>query len=174
MVVLGLKRDMVRLFPHDPCWEIEFTLIKEELLGIMGQDILDVHHIGSTAIRTIPAKPILDIAVVIGDFEVLDSYLCPLKERGYYHRQDHDKPDRRLFIRGTGDSRTHHLHFFRFDSPSLADHLFFRDYLRSHPESASEYARLKQDLAEKFPSDRERYTTGKESFIRKILAQNLR
>lgn len=134
----------------------------------MEDDIIAVHHIGSTVIPTIPAKPILDVAVVVVCFEVLKKYQESLEEEGFYYRPMHDKPDRRLFVRGSHGTRTHHIHFFLYDSPALIDYLFFRDYLLSHPETAEQYGRLKQDLASQYPNDRLRYTAEKATFIHAI------
>ena len=169
---LGLKRDLVYLVPHNPRWKIEFGITKWHFIRIMGDDLLAVYHIGSTAIPSLSAKPILDIAVVIGGFETLMVYVKPLMVQGYEHRPLHDNPDRWLFIKGTRTIRTHHIHVFRYDSPDLADHLFFRDYLITHPAAAARYNKLKMNLASRYAEDRARYTHEKESFIGEILALN--
>jgi GrpB-like predicted nucleotidyltransferase (UPF0157 family) len=170
---LGLKRDSVRLVCHNPDWGVEFGITSQDLIRLMGEDLLAVHHIGSTAIPRIPAKPILDVAAVIKGFDTLEKYLEILETQGYYHRPIHDKPDRWLVVRGDLTSRTHHIHFFRYDSPSLQEHLFFRDFLLSHPDTAAQYARLKMYLASHYSTDRARYTHEKASFIREVLTHTL-
>lgn len=167
--MIGLKRNTVKLEKHNPDWQKEFLKEKEILLAILGNEVLGIHHIGSTAIPGIHAKPIIDIAVEINDFEVLDSLSNKLKENGIIYRPMHDETGKRLYIKGGEDFRTHHIHFYEKGNQKLKDDLFFRDYLTDHPETAQKYDKLKVDLSDCFADDRKNYTKSKEKFIEDIV-----
>ena len=147
----------------------------------VGHIVAGVHHVGSTSIPGMPAKPILDIAVLLREFEDGERCIESLESIGYVHKGlDDDIPGDRFFLRGylprEGCSdgeviRTHILHMYTLDSPIRRDHFAFRDYLIAHPEAAAEYASLKLALAEKHQDDRTSYSAGKGSFIREVIAK---
>ena len=139
-----------------------------------------------------PAKPILDIAVLLHDFDDGERCIERLEKIGYVHMGVMDDiPGDRFFRKGdeppvgypafnekdknAGRSgpkgRTHNLHMYTPDNPVGQHHLHFRDYLIAHPVAADEYARLKLTLADKHPNDRASYSAGKRSFIAKVLAK---
>ncbi|MDX2039704.1 MAG: GrpB family protein [Acidobacteriota bacterium] len=165
--MLGLPSRQLRLSPYEPDWPLLFDAERERLCAVLGKRILEVQHIGSTAIPQMPAKPILDIGVAVGNFE--DAACCiPLLEAlGYSYKGENGIPRRHYFVKG--DPRTHHLHMLEVASEEWKNHLLFRDYLRGNPEAAQTYADLKQTLAARFAADREAYQTGKDSFIQTIL-----
>lgn len=169
--MLGLKRNAVELKEYDSIWKDEFVKEKAILSSILQKNALSINHIGSTAIQWICAKPILDIAVEVDSFDILDSIDEALQANGFIHRSMHDETGRRLYVKGGQDYRTHHVHFFEKGSKELKDHLFFRDYLVDNIAVAKEYEELKKKLAFQFPYDREKYTEGKAGFIRGILSQ---
>jgi GrpB-like predicted nucleotidyltransferase (UPF0157 family) len=136
----------------------------------LGARILDVHHVGSTAVPGLCAKPILDVVVSIPDFE-RGLELAPALERfGYEFRPGEEIPDRHYFRRKVDGIRTHHLSLAEPASRHHAVTLAFRDALRSDPARAEAYATLKRDLARRFPMDRVSYTEGKSVFVREVLA----
>ena len=105
--MLGLKRNIVQLQEHDSTWKDEFLREKELLSEILQKSALSINHIGSTAIPWIYAKPILDIAVEMNSFDVLDSLSKNLQEKGFIYRPMHDEPGRHLYVKGGADYRTH-------------------------------------------------------------------
>lgn len=135
-----------------------------------------------------PAKPIIDMLIAIPSFELAKQEILPkLIERGYGYLWRNDRPPgHMMFIKGLPpyNHRTHHLHFApkgKDVSPEsnsgactvrqkLWESLYFRDYLRHHPDEAKQYAQLKQELAAKFSTDREAYTNGKSEYVSKINA----
>jgi GrpB-like predicted nucleotidyltransferase (UPF0157 family) len=112
------------------------------------------------------AKPIIDILVEVQDIESIDAINQEMSERGYVPKGEFGIPRRRFFIKGTEESRTHHVHVFQAGDPEFGRHLAFRDYLRAHPEEADAYSQLKQELARRFPHDIDGYMAGKNDLIK--------
>ena len=168
--MLGLKRGKVKLSPHNPKWSEIFKKEKRVLQKALGKTIIDVQHIGSTAVPGISAKPIIDIAVAVSELSTkkVEKYIEPLKEVGYEYRGE-DRPREHLFIKGSEEKRICHLHMVKSNSKAWKDYLLFRDYLRSHKKVATEYTELKLRLAKKFSGNRKLYTAGKDKLIQKIL-----
>lgn len=168
--MLGLKRGTVALFPHDPEWETEAGKTVRLLRGIFGEAAVDIRHVGSTAVQGIRAKPILDLAVGVRDPAAVDALVPALAACGIIDRGE-ERPGERLFVIGTEDVRTHHIHVVLYDSVPWKKYILFRDYLNTHPEKAAEYDKLKGELAESFPEDRASYTAGKAAFIARMLEE---
>lgn len=131
-----------------------------------------VKHVGSTAVPGLDAKPVIDLMVGVRDIRSADRCIRPLEEIGYSYWAENPNLDRMLSVRFADahrTSRTHNLHVVEAGGELWNDRLVFRDHLRSHPEAAREYARLKHALAERFRDDREAYTGAKVDFISAIL-----
>lgn len=168
---LGLRRGEVVVRPYDSRWPQLFELARSELTAALGPAILDVHHVGSTAIPGLCAKPILDVLVTVPDFAAATRLVPGLAALGYEFRRDEEIPDRHYYRRPPGgELRTHHLSLAEPDSQHSRVTLAFRDALRRDPSLAAAYARLKLDLARRFPFDRPSYIEGKSSFVRGVLA----
>ncbi|MDD3118265.1 MAG: GrpB family protein [Victivallales bacterium] len=163
-------RDAVSLAPYNPEWPHRYELMAAALQRQFGAAILRLEHYGSTAIPGMPAKPIIDILMEVASFDTARPLLLPVLNRPdweFWWYTDH-----MIFIHrdGPGGVRTHHLHI----APAghrLWEGIAFRDYLRTHPEPAREYAELKQTLAGRYHSDREAYTDAKTELVRRITAQ---
>lgn len=171
--MIGLKRGTVELLPHDPEWDEIAKKTVAELEDILGSVAVSVQHVGSTSIKTICAKPIIDIAIAVRDFSDILQKLPALETHGYIRRNIGNVGE--VFLScgdDTADTRTHHIHIVLLDSRQWRDYIFFRNYMNSHPDTAAEYERLKRELMEKHKNDRLRYTDGKAEFIENIL--NLR
>jgi len=168
---LGLERGMVVLVPYDPRWSASFMTASGELHALLGDSILAVHHVGSTAVPGLCAKPILDVLVSIPTFEQGPDLAPQLAELGYEFRPNEDIPDRHYFRRKVGAIRTHHLSLAEPGSHHHTATLAFRDALRADPTLAQGYADLKLALAERFPRDRPAYIEAKSDFIESVLAK---
>ena len=178
---LGLPRDTAVVEPYDPNWPALFEEERRRIMAAVGHIVAGVHHVGSTSIPGMPAKPILDIAVLLHEFEHGERCIEPLENIGYVHRGvEDDIPGDRFFLKGHTpqesrsngqEIRTHILHMYTLDSPIWQNHFWFRDCLIANPEVAAEYARLKLNLADKHPDDRASYSAGKRSFITGVLAK---
>ena len=159
----------IYMVSHDPKWRQLFQQEAEQLTAVLGSSVAAVHHIGSTAIPTIYAKPVLDLLLVVQDLAALDTKQPRMEALGYEALGEFGIPGRRYFRRDNlSGERTHQVHVFENDSPQIKRHLAFRDYLINHPETAQEYSDLKQELATKYPDDNEAYMDGKDEFVKKI------
>ena len=171
---MGKAGKRVVVASYDAAWEERFREIREELEAALGDIALRIEHVGSTAVPGLPAKPILDIDVVIRDYGVFDAAVSALKEIGYEHRGDLGITGREAFrYDGKEHLMKHHLYVCPEDSPELRRHLAFRDYLRTHPEAAKEYGRVKMEGAALYPDDVEKYIAHKAPFIEKVYARIL-
>jgi GrpB-like predicted nucleotidyltransferase (UPF0157 family) len=164
---IGLPSSMVVLFPYTIAWKRLFEEERALLQASLGDQILDIQHVGSTSIPGMRAKPIIDIAIAVRNFEKAKVCIVPIEHLGYQYKGEFGIPRRHYFVKG--DPRTHHLHMNEIGSRDWVDQLLFRDYLIRHPQSAQEYANLKIELAQRFPADREAYLEAKAPFIQHIL-----
>lgn len=154
------------LVPHDPQWRDAFEMERDAILGACGGRVKAVHHIGSTAIPGIAAKPIIDIMPVLARYEDGAACIEPMNGLGYAYRGDGGIEGRYYFTKGS--PRTHHVHIFAANHPEIDRHLRFRDYLRAHPDEAHRYEVLKRQLAVSFAVNGEAYTEAKGEFSARI------
>ena len=161
-----MKPRRVRVVPHDPAWTEGFEAEAAALRSALGDEALAVHHIGSTSVPGLQAKPTIDILVEVKEIENLDDLEAEMAESGYEAWGEYGIPGRRFFTRDRGFDRLCNVHAFQTGSPEVERHLAFRDYLIQHPETARAYGDLKRGLAERFPTDMEAYMDGKDAFIR--------
>lgn len=166
---LGLESGTVRVVPYDDRWRALFDRAAAELREALGSEALEIHHVGSTAVPGLAAKPILDILVGIRDFDSARSLVPKIEDVGYEHRAGEEIADRHYFRRPRGRARTHHLSLALPTSHHFRVTMAFRDALRSDAALASEYAALKRGLAERYPREREAYQDGKTAFVERVL-----
>lgn len=164
----------IQLAPHDPDWACaaaaEGAAITDALQGLA----VTVHHIGSTSVPGLIAKPILDLLLEVGDLAALDARGGDLIALGYEALGAFGIPGRRYFRKDSAAGRrTHQLHAFATGSEGARRHLAFRDYLRAHPEIAGEYGALKERLVAQ-SRDPEHYIDGKEGWVQATEAASLR
>ena len=157
---------------YDESWKTDFIAIRDELDAALKDLALRIEHVGSTSVEGLSAKPIIDIDVVISDRSVLPEVVSALGSIGYSHEGDLGIPGREAFkYEGKDHLKKHHLYVCAQDSEELKRHLAFRDYLRSHPEAASEYGRIKEEGAALYPYDIDRYIEHKSPFIENVYKQ---
>jgi len=161
----------IEVAPYDPGWVREFEREAAQWRDVLGDEIVAVHHVGSTAIPGLAAKPIIDLLVVVRNIERVDDLDAEMTARGYLPRGEYGIPGRRYFIKGTEIHRTHHIHVFGIGNPDIPRHLEFRDYVIAHSEVAREYGRLKEELAAAHPHDIDAYIAGKDGFIKDVQAR---
>ena len=171
--MIGLKRGKVILAEHDHTWsEIAIRTI-ESLEKIFGECAIDIQHVGSTSIKRIKAKPIIDLAIGIKRLEDVHPFLSQLHENGFIHKPENDNEWQVFFSCGDfeKDTRTHHIHVVIHNGPEWKNYIKFRDYLNTNYQAAKEYEELKLNLMKKYPNDRNIYTESKADFIRGILSR---
>ena len=169
---IGLKKDTVKLEAHQDAWDIEGAIACKKIKDILGDDVVDVQHVGSTSIRWICAKPIIDIAVAVRDFQDIMKHNEELAENGIVYRRQ-DVPGQHLYRCGDleNDIVTHFIHVVISDSEDWHNYINFRDYLNAHPKDAKVYERLKEDLCSKYPEDRNSYVDGKKELVAELLVK---
>ena len=167
---IGLKIGTVAVEQHKVKWELLAEETIQILKEVLKEDLIDAQHIGSTAIKKICAKPIIDIVVGVSSFDKIFKHNDELAQRGIvYRREDH--PGQHLYVSGELEKniQTHYIHVVIWGQASWNNYINMRDYLNAHEDKAMEYSKLKEYLAEKFPEDRIAYTNGKSDFIEDIL-----
>lgn len=157
----------VEVQPYNKQWISIFEEEANRLHKIFGLEIIDIHHIGSTSINGLKAKPIIDIMPVVKDITRIDHFNISMIAIGYKPKGENGISQRRYFQKG-GDNRTHHVHIYQSGSSEIVRHLAFRDYLRAHPDVAKKYGDLKEYLSQLFPYDIESYIKGKEQLALEI------
>ena len=161
---MNTKRVVVE--PYDAAWARDFAGIEAELRPALGELALGIEHVGSTSVRGLSAKPIIDVDVVIRDRSRLDEVIDALGRIGYRHEGDLGIPGREAFdYEGKEHLRRHHLYVCARDSAELKRHLAFRDYLRAHPDAVRAYSRVKVEGAALYPNDIDGYIAHKSPFI---------
>ena len=165
--MIGVPRHKVLLVEHDEKWAEEFEKTKLTLVNIHGDNVVDIQHVGSTAIKGIMAKPMLDIAIVFKS--VSDSVFIKMKKNGYEYFGEVVSGKHLFVLRGEGEVSLQHIHCYEEKNlEHFYDQIKFRDFIRSHPEYAKEYELLKQELFKIYFNDRKKYTEGKQAFFNKI------
>lgn len=160
--------ERVVIVDYDHRWPTAFEQEKALLAQALDHNFVEIHHIGSTSVPGLAAKPTIDILVVVPRFAPMDEYRRRLEPLGYSHMSHPNDAIRLFFYKGP--KRTHHLHIVEYGTWEHRRFLLFRDYLRTHPDIAQEYERIKRRLASKFAENRPRYTEGKRGFVRSITA----
>jgi len=165
-----IKRN-IEVVAYDLLWPEMFaseaTLIKQAL----GNNCITIHHIGSTSVPGLSAKPIIDILPVVKDIQEVDKTTKSMESLGYEAKGEYGIAFRRYFQKGR-NIRTHNVHVYQEGDPEINRYLKSRDWMRSHEDDARAYANLKIELAVKFPQDILQYCNGKDTFVASIDAKD--
>ncbi|OUO29764.1 hypothetical protein B5F86_05575 [Lachnoclostridium sp. An298] len=158
----------IEVVDYRPEWDTMFKVESKKIKKILGKNCVGVYHIGSTSVKGLPAKPIIDIMPVVKDISLVDAHNGEFEALGYECRGEFGIPGRRFFAKG-GDNRTHHIHIFeQSNQTDIQRHIAVRDYLNAHSDTAAEYAALKKKLAAEFPFDNDGYCDGKEEYMKSL------
>ena len=162
--------DAIELSPADPNWPAAFTVARASILPCFHKPPLLIEHMGSTAIPGLPAKPIIDMIVLVEDLQQGHAAAVALEVAGFVYRADYADTTKLLFMkRDAGDGRrTHHLHVHE-DADEVSRHLIFRDALRDDDTLRDAYRDLKQALALRFRDDRMAYSRYKTAFVDQVV-----
>jgi GrpB-like predicted nucleotidyltransferase (UPF0157 family) len=158
---------MIKVVPYDPHWPQLFEDEALQIKSALGDNCISIHHIGSTSIPGMSAKPIIDILPVVVDIREVDNATHSMELLGYTARGEYGIAFRRFFQKGS-DPRTHNVHVYQEGDPEIQRYLKFREWMLTHPEDVKTYAKLKQELAAKYPNDILRYVSGKDAFVASI------
>lgn len=159
----------VEVVPHNAHWRDAFEAEAKHVAAALGENVVAVHHIGSTAIPNIYAKPIIDLLVEARDITEVDEQSSAMETLGYEVMGEYGIPGRRYFRKDNREGiRTHHIHAFEAGSAEAERHKAFRDYMIAHPGDAQSYSELKRKLAQEHPQSIDAYMDGKDGFIKEI------
>ncbi len=140
----------------------------ERLRELLGEELAVVHHIGSTSVPGLAAKPIIDILPVVSHIGRVDGFTQIFQEAGYRAWGEYGLPRRRFFTNDHEGTRTHNLHIYETGDPSIERHLAFCAYLRHDGETRDEYEALKRQVYAHHPADIMAYNDAKDSWIKRI------
>ncbi|WP_205650079.1 GrpB family protein [Actinoplanes solisilvae] len=163
--------EAISLHPYDPAWPARFESEAAVLAEVLGPYVTGgIHHVGSTAIPGLSAKPIVDIMIGVTDLDSSRACIEPLAGLDYCYAP-YREDVMHWFCKPNPARRTHHLHLVPTGSARFVDVLAFRDYLRAYPEAAERYEALKQRLAAEHAHDRNAYTDGKTDLVATLTAE---
>lgn len=165
----------VELVPHDPAWASAAAAEGERLASALGPVLVAVHHVGSTAVPGIAAKPVIDLMPVVADLGALDERRPHVEALGYQWWGELGLPGRRyctLSDPATG-RRLVQIHCYALGSPEVDRHLAFRDYLRHRPDVAGAYEREKERCRALHPEDSHAYSDCKGPWIAAVESEAL-
>jgi len=166
-----------KIVDYNPQWKEEYEKESSRLISVFNDNLKTIHHIGSTAILNTESKPEIDILVVIKDETLIDSHNQQIVQLGYDVRGDAPQkpnhPARFYYSKDINNVRTHKLHVCLDGHPEIVSLLLFVKYLNENDRDASEYAKLKHELAKQFNYGRNigKYIELKGDFISKILVK---
>jgi GrpB-like predicted nucleotidyltransferase (UPF0157 family) len=160
---------LIEVVPYKSEWRTQYIVEADKIADILGHELIEIHHIGSTAIKGISAKPIIDILIVVRSLSSIDKLNEEFIGIGYRPQGEYGIKGRRFFIKGSNELRTHHLHAFKIDDGQVNKYLEFRDYLNANPTTAHQYSDLKIKLARKYSNNIDKYMDGKKDFIENVI-----
>lgn len=164
-----MTRRRVEVVPYNPEWKTLFEKEKQVLESIFEPAKVEIHHIGSTSVPGLSAKPIIDIMLAADSLERVEKATPAIEAAGYEAKGENGIPGRRYFQKHDENGiRKVHLHSFEKGSHQLYRHLVFRDYLRAHPSEASRYAEVKEAAAQKYEYDIESYIAEKSPIVKEM------
>lgn len=169
--VLDMPREMI-VVPYDSNWPMMYESEKAMLLDIFGDFIMDIQHFGSTSIKGLCAKPVIDILIVVNDISQIDSFNNMMISKGYSVRGENGIENRRYFVKmSTDDSgnHAHHIHVYQKGNQHIEDELMFRDYLRINNEAYKKYEKAKIKASLKFCHCPREYVEAKQECILDIM-----
>jgi GrpB-like predicted nucleotidyltransferase (UPF0157 family) len=152
---------------YDPNWPGLFQFLRKRIADALGNMAAAIEHVGSTAVPALPAKPIIDIDLLLVSEAMLSAAIERLAGLGYIHRGNLGIAEREAFLAPVNDP-AHHLYVCPPSSPEFRKHVAFRDYLRAHPHDAKTYGDLKIALAKRFREDRPAYMAAKGELVAEL------
>jgi GrpB-like predicted nucleotidyltransferase (UPF0157 family) len=154
---------------YDPIWPHWFESAAFRIREALGDKVLQLDHVGSTSVRGLPAKPLIDINMAVADTTDEDAYVPPLEAIGYELRvREPDWYEHRLL---RGFDPPVNLHVFNPGCEELDRTLLLRDWLRTHEDDRELYARTKRELAKRNWKYVQNYADAKSEVIQEILAR---
>lgn len=171
---LGLKQGEVRVVDYTSEWHEEFIRVQAELIENTGLDEKRIEHIGSTSIKGMAAKPILDLVVGVNNFNQVDQELLQAFQKAGFLRLKVERPGEIVLAKFTDDTyqeKTHFIHLVEYRGELWDNLIYFRDYLNSNVEARLQYQEVKLAYLNNSSTDIKEYTDFKESFVKGIIVK---
>jgi GrpB-like predicted nucleotidyltransferase (UPF0157 family) len=163
----GIPDNVVHLKPYKVIWKWMYRLEKFRLKTSLDGFVVDIQHVGSTAIPGMPAKPIIDICIAIADYRAAMRCVHLIERIGYKYKGENDSLQQHLFVKG--QPTAYYLYMVESGNEILKNGVYFRNFLIQHPDIASNYVTLKQKFAKRFATDRREYQQAKRSFVQQVI-----
>jgi GrpB-like predicted nucleotidyltransferase (UPF0157 family) len=164
---IGIHDNLVFLKPYTVFWRWLYQIEKFKLKASLDGLVVDIQHVGSTAISGMPAKPIIDICISISNYKAAMLCVHRIEGLGYKYKGENNSLRQHYFVKGIPTS--FHLYMVENGNEILENGVYFRDYLKRHPDFANNYIILKRKLAQQFATDRKEYQRTKHSFVQQVI-----
>lgn len=161
---IGLKAGTVKLEPFSTDWKVYYENEKVLLLSLISDYITNIQHVGSTSINGCSAKPIIDISILVPNFNNIED-IIKLLSNNYTYKGNAGIEGRHFFVKGAPENRTHYIHVVSSNSDLWHNHVCFRDFLNKNEKYVIKYNELKQKLADQYSDCRAKYSDSKSDFI---------
>jgi GrpB-like predicted nucleotidyltransferase (UPF0157 family) len=149
-------------------WPAQFEREAERLRELLRDELVGVHHIGSTSVPGLAAKPVIDLLPVVREIARVDDFERVFTEAGYEAWGEYGLAGRRFFTKDRAGHRTHNIHIYGVGNPDVERHLAFCAYLRGNENARLEYEAVKRDVYARYSADIEAYSDGKNGWIKKM------
>ena len=163
--------ELIHIVAYDPAWPERFEQEAAVVRQALAECCRQIHHVGSTSVPGLSAKPIIDMAVECTDYPPTPAMIAALSAFDYEHRGEFGVVGRHFFSKG--DPRSFHLHLVPEDGEVARRQVAFRDYLRSHPAAAQEYLSIKLEAAPGKVLGSNDYVMAKSPFVERVLKKVL-
>ena len=166
----------IEVIDHDPGWAVCFEQERDLLKPVFGKALVEVHHIGSTAVPGLQAKPIIDILAEVASGTDVIAFYPQMEALGYNCRGEcldaeiPGTPGRYYFSKNKEGIRYAHVHVCHEGHAQICELIALRDFLRAHPEEAARYGALKLQLAGRYPYANLDYMRRKDGLVRELVA----
>jgi len=171
IVRIGLPDHIVYIQPFTVTWKWLFLIEKIRLKVVLDGIIVDIQHVGSTAVPNMAAKPIIDICIAIADYKMAMRCVYFIERLGYKYKGENSILRQHYFVKGYPTAYC--LYLVEAGNKILENGVCFRDYLIRHQDVASNYVILKRKIANNFPTDRRKYQQAKQSFVRQVIDEQI-
>ena len=169
---IGLTRGVLEIYDYRDDYPVIYENLKKELLNIYGDKIRYIDHVGSTSIKNIKSKPVIDIMVQTDDLDDFKKFTEESVENETYTVKREPTLGGDYLVRREEDGRVKaFLHVYQTGDINGLTSVYFRDYLNSHEDEKRRYEELKMELYEKYKYDRPSYTHGKDKYIKSVIAK---
>lgn len=158
---------------YESKWQEAFQKEAILLKKILGEEAMQIEHVGSTSVPGLAGKPTIDVLVVVDNLSVAENHFSEMVASGYKDLGEYVLPGTRLFAREENDIRLVNIHFFPHGHSHIKEMLLIRDYLRSNPEEVAVYGKLKQELVQQYPDDYGAYRKKKDEYMKELLERAL-